>query len=128
MADNYSDVLFQLKAEGLKVESLTLGRLTRCDAEGHKKKAGWYNLKEIQLRNGNYVIVGYAGINQGDDHGTFQIQLEKTDKYDQADRDLIKQRQEEAKKEEDDRRKIEIEDAALLAELVFFNSLPITSR
>lgn len=125
MADNYSDVLMQLKGGGLIVETLTLGRLTRCDATNHKKKAGWYNLKEIQLRNGSYVIVGYAGINKGDDHGTFEITLDKTKKYDEEDHKLIRLRQEEAKKEEAARRKKEIEDAALLAELVFFNSLPI---
>lgn len=126
MADNYSDVLMQLKAGGLRVESLTLGRLTRCDAEGHKKKAGWYNLKEIQLRNGSYVIVGYAGINKGDDHGTFEIELDKDKKFDAEDHKLIRLRQEEAKKAEESRRKMEVEDAALLAELVFFNSLPLS--
>lgn len=128
MIDNYSDVLDQMRGYGLIVENLVIGKLTRCNAQNAKKKAGWYSLREVYLdKTQRDVIVGRYGINRGTDHGTQEITLSKKYVMSAQDKAVIAKRLAEAKKEEEIQRKKEIEDAALLSELIFFNSQPLSS-
>ena len=58
MAANYEDVLLQLQAAGLLIDTLEVGRRRRCrvDGEGRERK-GWYWLHEIRLDDGVDAIV-----------------------------------------------------------------------
>ncbi len=66
VATNYQAVLDQLRAAGLVVESLEIGKIMRCPTEddhGQKnKKAGWYVLHEVRLEtSGDIVLIGAYG-------------------------------------------------------------------
>lgn len=62
-SDNYDDVLDQLRAGGLLLESIEVGRLMRCLAEGNRgrSKTGWYSLHELSIRGGKVLLVGAFG-------------------------------------------------------------------
>lgn len=62
-ADNYDDVLDQLRAGGLVVESLEVGRIVRCGVDGDRgrQKTGWYSLHEICTSAGKVLLVGAFG-------------------------------------------------------------------
>jgi putative DNA primase/helicase len=63
VSSNYDSVLSQLRAIGLEVESLEVGRIVRCHATGDKgrQRTGWYSLHEIQAEEGGTLIVGAFG-------------------------------------------------------------------
>lgn len=77
MSSNYDDVLGQLQAFGLLVDSLEIGKLRRCRAEGDKEKRGWYHLHEIRLDNGSDLIVGSYGVWRGSEKNTQKVELHK---------------------------------------------------
>lgn len=77
MSSNYDDVLGQLQAFGLLVDSLEVGKLRRCRAEGDKEKRGWYHLHEMRLDNGNDIIVGSYGVWRGAEKNTQKVELRK---------------------------------------------------
>lgn len=77
MSSNYDDVLGQLRALGLLVDSLEVGKLRRCRAEGDKEKRGWYHLHEIRLDNGDDLIVGSYGVWRGSEKNTQKVELHK---------------------------------------------------
>ena len=62
-ADNYDDVLSQLRAGGLVIESIEVGRIVRCRTDGDRgrQKTGWYSLHEIQTRQSKLLLVGAFG-------------------------------------------------------------------
>lgn len=62
-ADNYDDVLGQLRAIGLEVDTLEIGRLTRCRTADDKgrQRTGWYSLHEIRTGKGALLLVGAFG-------------------------------------------------------------------
>lgn len=73
---NYDDVLAQLRAAGLIVDVLDIGRLRRCRVEGGgREKRGWYSLHEMQLDSGGVAIVGSFGVWQGTNNHTQKVQL-----------------------------------------------------
>lgn len=75
--NNYNDVLAQLQVHGLLVESLQVGRLTRCKTEISKERSGWYMLHEMRLDDGGSLLVGSYGIWQGNDNGALKVTLDK---------------------------------------------------
>lgn len=79
MASNYSDVLAQLQAAGLKLDALEIGCMRRCRVEGDKEKRGWYHLHELRLQNGDDVIVGSFGVWRGAENNATKIELHKTE-------------------------------------------------
>lgn len=61
--DNYDDVIRQLHAGGLDVESIEIGRIVRCktvDDRG-RQKTGWYSLHEITTNDSRTLLVGAFG-------------------------------------------------------------------
>ena len=79
MASNYDDVLSQLRLAGLEVQSLELGKLTRCRVEGTREKRGWYHVHEMRLANGDDLIVGSYGIWRGAENNAVKIDIHKTE-------------------------------------------------
>lgn len=80
VAENYDDVLGQLRAAGLIVDDILRvdgDKPERCRVDGRgREKRGWYWLNEIPI-GGRRYIVGAFGINEGADHGTQKIELSK---------------------------------------------------
>lgn len=79
MASNYDDVLSQLRSAGLEVQSLELGKLTRCRVEGTREKRGWYHVHEMRLASGDDLIVGSYGIWRGAENNAVKIDIHKTE-------------------------------------------------
>lgn len=79
MGENYSDVLAQLHASGLVVDSLQIGKMVRCRVENDRERRGWYMLHELQTSSGELLIVGSYGVWHGNDNGAQKIKLRKTD-------------------------------------------------
>ena len=77
-ATNYDDVLGQLRAAGLQVDGLEVGRLTRCRVEGDRERRGWYILHEFQPdASGDLLLVGSFGIWHGAEKNAQRIELRK---------------------------------------------------
>jgi putative DNA primase/helicase len=77
LSSNYLDVLGQLQAAGLLVDSLVVGRLTRCKTTEDREKRGWYHLHELRLDTGEDVIVGSFGIWTGNESNTQKVALKR---------------------------------------------------
>ena len=80
MASNYDDVLHQLRAAGLVVDSLEVGKLRRVKVEGgDREKRGWYHLHELRLQNGDDLIVGSYGVWRGAENNAMKVEVKKSD-------------------------------------------------
>lgn len=79
MSSNYDDVLGQLTAAGLRVDSLEVGKLRRCKVEGESERRGWYHLHEMRLANGDELIVGSYGVWRGAVNNATKVDIKKTD-------------------------------------------------
>lgn len=112
--ENYDDVLNQLRAAGLEVESIEVGRLRRCRVTDDREKRGWYALHEMRLDSGATVLVGAFGVWRGNDKGAQKVQLRKVD-LTREQKDAIKARIAADKKREQARREREAERAAARA-------------
>ena len=113
MASNYDDVLGQLVAGGLLVDSLDVGRMRRVRVDGgDREKRGWYHLHEIRLPNGDDLIVGSWGIWSGANSNTTKIELRKQELSTEQ-RDSLRKRLAEDKRRSEIARKA---DAARAAE------------
>lgn len=77
-ASNYGDVLDQLRAAGLQVESIEIGRMVRCRVEGDRERRGWYVLHELTGQSGDLLIVGSFGVWRGSDNGAQKVTLTKS--------------------------------------------------
>lgn len=76
MAANYEDVLLQLQATGLLVDSLDTGRMRRCRVEGEgRERKGWYMLHELRLDDGTEVLVGSFGVWRGAENNATKVKL-----------------------------------------------------
>ena len=75
---NEAEVLDQLRAAGLQVDSLEVGRLVRCPAEGDRgrSKTGWYSLHELRVGSGDLLLVGAFG-NWRDAGAKYKVELKK---------------------------------------------------
>lgn len=114
VADNYDDVLGQLREAGLFVDHLEIGRMRRCKVEGGREKRGWYYLHELRTDKGTLLIVGTYGVWRGNDSNTQKVELRKTElSADQ--RAALKQRLAQDRKEADRRRAEEADRAAKIA-------------
>jgi putative DNA primase/helicase len=111
MASNYDDVLRQLQVFGLLVDSLEVGKLRRCRAEGDKEKRGWYHLHEIRLDSGDDLIVGSFGVWRGAEKNTQKVELNKQEVSTEQ-RDAIRRRLAEDRKRADRAQKVDQERAA----------------
>lgn len=94
MLDNYQDVLDQLRAFGLIVESLRVGeaRPVRCKVEGDREKRGWYILHELPLSEGGSLIVGSYGMWRGNENHAHKVELKRENPLSYAQRDALRQR------------------------------------
>lgn len=111
VAENYDDVLGQLRDAGLFVEHLEFGRMRRCKVEGDREKRGWYYLHELRTDKGTLLIVGTYGVWRGNDSNTQKVELRKTElSADQ--RAALKQRLAQDRKEADRRRAEETDRAS----------------
>lgn len=79
MASNYEDVLGQLRAAGLQVDHLEIGRLRRCKVEGDRERRGWYQLHELRLPSGDDLIVGSYGVWRGTENNAIKIEVKKSE-------------------------------------------------
>jgi putative DNA primase/helicase len=77
LAANYDDVLRQLHAEGLLVDSLVIGKRQRCRVQGDREKRGWYSLHELVTSSGAVLIVGAFGIWRGPSPNTMRVELKR---------------------------------------------------
>lgn len=74
---NYANVLAQLQASGLVVESLDVGQRVRCKVVDEREKRGWYHLHELPLDGGGTLLVGSYGVWRGNDPGSQKIAIDK---------------------------------------------------
>ncbi len=122
-AGNYADVLDQLRAGGLLVDHLDIGRMVRCRVEGDRERRGWYMLHELQGQGGDLLIVGSFGVWRGQDNGAQKIELGKT-QLNTEQRDAIRRRLAEDRKRADAMRAAEAGRAADRASRVWAKCLP----
>src|SRR5690242_1324044 len=122
-ASNYGDVLDQLRAGGLIVDGLELGRVIRCKVEGDREKRGWYALHELQASGGDLLIVGSFGVWQGNDNGAQKIELRKTE-FTGEQRESIRRRMAEDRKRADQARAVEADRAARRAAATWAKCTP----
>lgn len=114
MSGNYDDVINQLRAAGLLVDSLEIGRLRRVKVEGSSEKRGWYHLHEMRLDNGTDLIVGSFGVWQGASNNATKVELKKTE-LSAEQRDSLRKRLAEDKRRSELARKADAERAAAAA-------------
>jgi putative DNA primase/helicase len=117
-ATNYSDVLDQLRAAGLLVESLEIGRMVRCRVDGDREKRGWYMLHELVGDSGDLLIVGSFGVWRGNDNGAQKVELRKSD-FNAEQREAIRKRLAEDRKRADQVRAAAASRAAVRATAVW---------
>lgn len=115
---NYDDVIAQLRTAGLKVDSIEVGRLRRCQVEDDREKRGWYSLHELRLRNGDDVIVGSYGIWRGANANAQKIELARTE-LNAEQRAALKARIAEDQRQNDRIRRAQAARAALRAQRVW---------
>jgi putative DNA primase/helicase len=79
MAANYDDVLREMQAAGLLVDSLEIGtgRTIRCRVDGDRETRGWYRLSEIRLGD-EFHLIGAYGIWRGNDNGKISVKPGKS--------------------------------------------------
>lgn len=113
MAANFLDVLGQLRAAGLLVDDLEVGRMRRCRVEGMgRERKGWYVLHELRLDNGDDVLVGGFGVWQGVENNARKIELSKDYTVTREQSATLRKRLAEDRKRADAARKAEAARAA----------------
>lgn len=123
IAENFDDVIGQLRSLGLIVETLEFGRLVRCKVEGDREKRGWYSLHEVLFTEagplqGKVGIFGAYGVWRGNENNAQKIQFKKSN-LSIAQLESIRQRMAEDKKRADAQRKRETERAAIRAQVMW---------
>lgn len=130
-AANYDDVLRQLQAEGLLVDTLEVNtaRPVRCRVQGDREKRGWYALHELVTTAGAVLIVGAFGVWQGNSSNTMKVELkrEHADPLTQEQRDALKARIKRERLAAESARKAEAARAAARADAVWRKCLPAGS-
>lgn len=120
MAANYDDVLMQLQADGLLVDSIEVGRMRRCRVEGEgKERKGWYSIHEIRLDDGAFALVGSFGVWRGAENNATKLKLNLKNKINKEQAEAIKKRLAEDRRRADAARKVVVERAAALATKVW---------
>lgn len=117
---NYDAVLQQLRAAGLLVDELVIGARQRCRVDGgDREKRGWYRLHELRLDSGDYLIVGSYGIWRGADPGSTKIELGKSAPMSNEQRQALRARLAEDRKQEQAARRVESGRAAIRAQAMW---------
>ncbi len=75
--NNYDSVLAQLRAAGLVVDHLDIGRMRRCKVEGDRERRGWYSLHELTGNDGQPILVGSYGVWRGNDNNAQKVTIER---------------------------------------------------
>ena len=114
MSSNYDDVMGQLTAAGLLVDSLEVGKLRRCKVDGERERRGWYHLHEMRLANGDELIVGSYGVWRGAVNNATKVEITKTD-LSAEQRDSLRKRLAEDKRQAEAARRADAERAAAKA-------------
>lgn len=114
---NYDAVLQQLRGAGLLVDDLVVGTRQRCRVEdGGREKRGWYRLHELRLDSGDFIIVGSYGVWHGADPGSTKIELAKAAAISTEQRQALKARMADDRKQEQASRSIEAARASAKAQ------------
>ncbi|KAF1697977.1 DNA primase [Pseudoxanthomonas jiangsuensis] len=126
MLANYDDVLGQLRDAGLIVDTLdTSGRMVRCKIEGDRERRGWYVLHELQASSGDVLVVGSYGVWHGNDNGAVKVELRKRDsEFTAEQREALKHRLAEARKQAAAARRAEAQKAADAAARAWTKAAP----
>lgn len=126
MSANYDDVLGQLHAAGLILDTLDVsGRMVRCKVEGSRERRGWYVLHELNTGNGDLLIVGTFGVWHGNDNGAQKVELRKRDSsFSQEQREALKRRLAEDRKRAEAARLEQNKRAAARASAAWSRALP----
>jgi putative DNA primase/helicase len=125
-AANYDDVLRQLRAEGLLVDDLIIGKRQRCRVDGDREKRGWYSLHELVTGAGAVLIVGAYGVWRGPSPNTLKVELkrEHADPLTTEQREALKARIKLERQAADAERRAEAARAAARADGVWRRCLP----
>jgi putative DNA primase/helicase len=91
VTSNYDDILGQLRAAGLIVDSLIVGRLVRCKMEGDREKRAWYTLHEIITAKGDQLLVGSWGVWRGNNNNATKLEVRKSE-FTAEQRELLRER------------------------------------
>lgn len=111
MASNYGDVIAQMRAVGLVVDSLDVGVMRRVKVDGEREKRGWYKLHELRLDSGDDVLVGSFGIWRGNENNAQKVALNSTP-LSKEQRDSLRARLAEDRKRADQARQHQADKAA----------------
>lgn len=76
-AENYDDVIGQIRGAGLLVDAIETGRIVRCRVDGDRERRGWYCIHEIPGKSGGVLLVGSYGVWRGAEHGAQKISLKR---------------------------------------------------
>lgn len=126
MYANYEQAIEQMRAVGLDVDDLDIGRMVRCRAEGDRgrSKTGWYIVHELVVTSGDTLLVGAFGDwRSGVKH---KIDL-KGIAISPEERAAIRQRVADDRKRADAKRQAEAAKAARRAELAWRRCEPVGS-
>ena len=123
MAQNYDDVLGQLREAGLQVDHLVTGKIQRVKVEGDREKRGWYMLHEWATADAQILLVGSFGVYRGDDPGTTKVKLTGR-KLTDDERAAFRQRLADDRKKAEAARRAESARAAARAESAWRRCLP----
>jgi putative DNA primase/helicase len=117
---NYDAVLRQLRAAGLLVDTLVVGSRQRCRIDGGDgEKRGWYRLHELRLDSGDFLLVGSYGIWHGNDPGTSRVEMAKGAGMSAEQRQALKARLAEDRRQEQAARRVESARAAQRAQAMW---------
>ena len=116
---NYDGALGQLRAEGLLVEDLVVGRLVRCRVADDRERRGWYHLHEMPRTSGGSLLVGSYGVWRGNDNGAQKIKLERRESLSLEQQTALAARIKADRKAAEAQRRGEIERAAARAQAMW---------
>ena len=126
MYDNHDDVVQQMQAHGLVVETLQTGKLYRCKTaeDRGRQKSGWYSLHELRTEKGAVLLVGaFGNWREGVDPSTGRALAHRVElkgrRISPEERGAIRQRIAEEKRKADAARAREAERAARRAKQVW---------
>ncbi|WP_445287683.1 DUF5906 domain-containing protein [Variovorax atrisoli] len=112
MASNYDDVLGQLRAAGLLVDALEVGRMRRCRVEGEgKERRGWYMLHEVRMDSGADLLVGSFGVWRGAENNATKVEL-RHNELSKDQREALRKRLADDRRRADQARQAEADRAA----------------
>jgi len=120
MHANYDSVVKQLTSAGLIIRgNLRFGSIVRCGVKGDREKRAWYSLHGIITDAGDSLIVGSYGIWRGNDSGSRKIDLDKSSKLTDQQRESLRKRLADDRRAAERQRAAEAKRAAARAEAIW---------